>query len=239
MSPDIILALLVVLVAGLMRGFAGVGSGMLMAPFFIRWFGPLDTVVIIILLELVVTAQLMPSVYRHISWKIIAPMGLSAMMLMPVGNYLLYAIDPETLGRAVALLVTAFTIVLIAGWRYTGSRPMTITLGVGGISGLLLALTSLGNPPVILYLLSSTDSATTNRANFTGYFALTVSALVVGMLLTGQVSAMSVKTVAMLLPVFMFCVWIGSRLFRKSSEQLYRRVALTLLLCAGLYGLVA
>ena len=61
------LALAVAALAGLMRGFAGVGSGMLMAPFFVYIFGPVETVAIIILIEAVVTVQLMPSVWRKSS----------------------------------------------------------------------------------------------------------------------------------------------------------------------------
>jgi hypothetical protein len=43
---------------------------------------------------------------------------------------------------------------------------------------------------------------------------------------------------AILLPVFMAAAWAGSRLFRQSSEALYRRIAFGLLFCAGVYGLV-
>ena len=58
------------------------------------------------------------------------------------------------------------------------------------------------------------------------------------MLLQGLISWEAVlRAVALLLP-FLGAVWVGSRLFRKSSERLYRRVALGLLLCIGLYGLL-
>ncbi|KAA3632757.1 MAG: sulfite exporter TauE/SafE family protein [Proteobacteria bacterium] len=239
MDPDFLLALAVVVVAGLMRGFAGVGSGMLMAPFFMHLFGAHDTVVIIVVLELIVTAQLLPGVFRRIAWRVIAPMGAAAMVMMPVGNHLLHTLDSELLRRGVGFLVTMFSLVLMTGWRYTGSKPIPVTLGVGGLSGALLALTSLGNPPVMLYLLSSTDSAATNRANFTGYFAVTLSALVAGMLFTGQIGSAPIGKVAVVAPVFMIFVWIGSRLFRQSNEAAYRRVAFALLLFAGFYGLLA
>ena len=52
MDSDIAIALAVSAGAVLMRGFAGVGSGMLMAPFFIRLFGPIETVAIIIMMEI-------------------------------------------------------------------------------------------------------------------------------------------------------------------------------------------
>ncbi|SVD98401.1 uncharacterized protein METZ01_LOCUS451255, partial [marine metagenome] len=78
----------VTLAAGLMRGFAGFGSGMLMAPFFIQLFGPVDTVVVIIGLEIVATVQLLPSVYRYIDWSLVLPMGGVAALAMPVGTWL-------------------------------------------------------------------------------------------------------------------------------------------------------
>ena len=232
------IAAVVSVVAGLMRGFAGVGSGMLMAPIFAVLFGPLETVAMIISMEIVVTAQLLPTVHREIDWRVVAPMGAMAALLMPAGSWLLVSLDPDLLGRGMALVVLAFSVLLLTGWRYDGPKRLPVTLGVGGLSGVLMAATSLGNPPVMLYLLSSRDKAARNRANFTGYFAVTLLALFAWMLATGLIGWPAVLRALLLLPAFMLAAWIGSRLFRKSSEQLYRRVALGLLVCVGLYGLL-
>lgn len=238
MTEETVIAALIAVAAGLMRGFAGVGSGMLMAPFFVYLFGPLDTVGIIILMEIVVTAQLIPSVRQEIDWRVVAPMGAAAAAVMPLGSWLLVSLKTESLQFGVALLVTLSALLLLTGWRYEGRKPLAATLGVGGVSGLLMALTSLGNPPVMLYLLSSRDKAATNRANFTGYFAVTLVALIVMMTVGGLLEWCMLLTAALLLPGFMLAAWIGSRLFRKSNETLYRRVALGILLCAGLYGML-
>lgn len=237
MSVALMTAMAIATAAGLMRGFAGVGSGMLMAPFFVVLFGPVDTVAIIILMEIVVTAQLLPSVHKEINWRVVAPMGAAAAALMPVGSWLLVSLDGALVGKIVAGVVVVSSLVLLTGWRHQGAKPLAATLGVGSVSGLLMALTSLGNPPVMLYLMSSRDSAATNRANFTGYFAITLLALIVLMTLSGLIDWSVLSTVAILLPLFVGAAWIGSRLFRKSSEALYRRVALCILLCAGLYAL--
>ena len=224
--------------AGLMRGFAGVGSGMLMAPFFAILFGPVQTVAIIILMEIVVTAQLLPGVHREIRWKVIAPMGVSAALLMPVGSWILVSLDPDLLARFIALVVAVFSVILMIGWRHGGKNRLWVSAGVGAVSGVLMASTSIGNPPVMVYLLSGPDGAATNRANFTGYFAVTLVALTAMMTIRGLIDRDAVMTAAVLLPVFMLGAFAGSRLFRKSSETLYRRVALGLLLCVGCYGLV-
>lgn len=228
----------VAVAAGLMRGFAGVGSGMLMAPIFAVLFGPLETVAMVITMEIVVTAQLLPSVRREIDWRVVGPMGAMAAMLMPFGSWLLVSLDPALLGRGMALVVLAFSVLLLTGWRYDGAKLLPVSLGVGALSGVLMAATSLGNPPVMLYLLSSRDSAARNRANFTGYFAVTLLALMVWMLAVGLIAWPALLRALLLLPPFMLAAWVGSRLFRKSSEQLYRRIALGLLVCVGLYGLL-
>ena len=238
LSPELFVALGVAAAAGLMRGFAGVGSGMLMAPVFAILFGPVQTVAVIVLMEIVVTGQLLPGVRREIDWKVIAPMGAAAACLMPVGSWLLVSLDPDLIARGIALVVVAFSVLLMAGWRYEGEKKLWATLCVGALSGVLMASTSLGNPPVMAYLLSSRDAAATNRANFTGYFAVTLVALIAMMAVAGLIDGRALLTAVALLPVFMAGAWIGSRLFRRSSEALYRRVALGLLLCVGLYGLL-
>ena len=237
-SPELFIALGVAAAAGLMRGFAGVGSGMLMAPVFAILFGPVQTVAVIILMEIVVTGQLLPGVRREIDWKVIAPMGVAAAILMPAGSWLLVSLDPDLIARAIALVVVAFSVVLMVGWRYDGEKKLWASVGVGALSGVLMASTSLGNPPVMAYLLSSRDAAATNRANFTGYFAVTLVALIAMMAAAGLIDRHALLTAAVLLPVFMAGAWVGSRLFRRSSEALYRRIALGLLFCVGMYGLL-
>ena len=237
MTAELAIAMGIALAAGLMRGFAGVGSGMLMAPFFAHLFGPLQTVGIIILIEIVATAQLLSSVRKEIQWRTIAPMGAAAAACMPIGSWLLVSLDAPNIQFGVSLLVAASALVLLTGWRYEGRKPLAASLGVGMVSGILMAMTSLGNPPVMVYLLSSKDGAATNRANFTGYFAVTLTALIVMMTVSGLISLKVIGLVCALLPGFLAATWFGARMFRQSNEAMYRRVALSILLLAGLYGM--
>ncbi len=236
-TQDLLIALAVAAAAGCMRGFAGVGSGMLMAPVFAILFGPVQTVAVIVLMELVVTGQILPGVRREADWKLVFSIGVPAAICMPAGTWLLVSLDPELLARAIALVVLVFSIFLMLGWRHDAGKPIWASAGVGALSGVLMASTSLGNPPVMVYLLSGQDTAAVNRANFTGYFAVTLVALISMMALAGLIDRDALLRAALLLPVFMLAAWAGSRLFRKSSEALYRRVALGILLCVGTYGL--
>lgn len=235
---DFIVAIGVAAAAGFMRGYVGVGSGMLMAPVFAILFGPLETVVMVILLDLAVTAQLLPSVYRLIEWRVVIPMGLAAAAFMPVGTWLLITVDADLMARGIALVVLIFVLLLMTGWRYQREKRLGVTLSVGSLSGILVAATSLGNPPVILYLLSSSDTAATNRANFTGYFAVTLITLLSMMIARDLVIPNAVVRAVIILPVFALGAWIGTQYFRKSNDKTYRQVALGLLLCVAVFGFV-
>ena len=237
-SISFLIASLVTVAAGFMRGFVGVGSGMLMAPVFAIIFGPRDTVAMIIMMELMVTVQLLPTVYRRIEWRIIAPMGAIAILFMPAGSWLLVTIDADLMARGIALVVLIFVVLLAVDWRYQGEKRLVSILAIGAVSGVMIAATSLGNPPVILYLLSSQDSSATNRANFTGYFAITLVVLLTLMVATGLVTISAVFRASLLLPVFMLSAWVGGRYFQTSSERLYRRVALGLLFGVAVFGIL-
>lgn len=234
-----LVALTVASVAGFMRGFVGVGSGMLMAPIFAIIFGPIDTVAIIIMMDLAVTIQLLPSVRQNIEWPVIIPMGIAALLFMPLGRWFLINVDADLMTHGIAWVVLVFVILLLIGWKYDGKKRLGTTLLVGAISGIMIAATSLGNPPVILYLLSSrTDHAVTNRANFTGYFAITLVALFCLMLATNMINGSAVLSALMFLPLFMLSALMGARYFKNSSEKTYRGVAFALLFGVAVYGIL-
>ncbi len=224
--------------AGFMRGFVGVGSGMLMAPVFAILFGPLETVGTIILLDSAATLQLLPSVWRLIEWRTIFPMGVAAAAFMPLGTWLLVTADPALMARGIAFTVLICALVLMSGWRYRSPKRLAAGLGVGGLSGVLIAATSLGNPPVMLYFLSGSDPAATTRANFTGYFALTLATLLAMMALRGLIAPPTLLRAAVLLPLYLAGTWGGARCFHGASDRLYRQVALWLLVAVGVYGVL-
>lgn len=238
-DPGFLIAFSIAVLAGFMRGFVGVGSGMLMAPIFAIIYGPVDIVAIIIMMDLAVTLQLLPNVKQYIEWRVIIPMGIAAIAFMPLGRWLLLNVDADLMTHVIAWIVMVFVIVLMIGWKYDGEKRLSTTIVVGAVSGVMIAATSLGNPPVILYFLSSRkDRAVNNRANFTGYFAITLISLFIIMFITNMINMAAVINTAIFLPAFMFSAWLGSKYFSKSSEKKYRGFALALLFGVAMYGIL-
>ncbi len=228
----------VTLIAGLMRGFAGFGSAMLMAPIFAILFGSADMVVTVVAIELVVSLQLFPQVRGHADWKTLAPMSVAACAAMPLGVWLLASVDKGTIVTAVSAVIVGFVALMGTGWKYRGRRSPVASATVGALSGAMMATTSVGGPPVLLYLLSGNDSPVVNRANIVTYYFLTQFLLIVIVLATGVAGWQALARAVVLFPMMVLGAWLGGRLFHGlASERLYRNVALAILFATGMFGL--
>jgi hypothetical protein len=229
----------VTLVAGLMRGFAGFGSAMLMAPIFAILFGSADMIVTVVAIELVVSLQLFPQVRGHADWKTLAPMSIAACAAMPLGVWLLASVDKNTIVTEVSAVIVGFVVLMWSGWKYSGRRSSFASATVGAVSGAMMATTSVGGPPVLLYLLSGNDPPAVNRANIVTYYFLTQFLLIVIVLATGVAGWQALARAVVLFPVMLLGAWLGGRLFHGlASERLYRNVALGILFATGMFGLL-
>ena len=229
----------VTLVAGLMRGFAGFGSAMLMAPIFAILFGSADMIVTVVAIELVVSVQLFPQVRGRADWKTLAPMSIAACAAMPLGVWLLASVDKNAIVTGVSAIIVAFVAVMWTGWKYRGRRSAYAAATVGAISGAMMATTSVGGPPVLLYLLSGNDPPSVNRANIVTYYFLTQFLLIVIVMATGVAGWQALARAVVLFPVMVVGAWAGGRLFHGlASERLYRNVALAILFGTGMFGLL-
>jgi uncharacterized membrane protein YfcA len=229
----------VTLIAGLMRGFAGFGSAMLMAPIFAILFGSADMIVTVVAIELVVSLQLFPQVRGHADWKTLAPMSIAACAAMPLGVWLLASVDKNTIVTAVSAVIVGFVVLMWSGWKYRGRRWPVASATVGALSGAMMATTSVGGPPVLLYLLSGNDPPAVNRANIVTYYFLTQFLLIVIVLATGVAGWLALARAVVLFPVMVLGAWLGGRLFHGlASERLYRNVALGILFATGMFGLL-
>lgn len=236
-SGILIWAALTAFVAGLMRGFAGFGSAMLMAPVFAVLMSPAHMVPIVVSLELPMGAMLFIGARKDVEWSFVMPLSAIAVVAMPLGIWLLVSADTELLTKAISTIVLIFVGVLALGWRYRGPRPLPLTLGIGAISGAMMATSSVGGPPVLLYMLAAQHPAQKIRANIVGYFFLTTVFLLAFVLAASPTAVAAIVDAAVLLPVILAGSWIGSRMAGKAPDQIYRRISYVFLTAAAIFGL--
>jgi len=237
--PSFLLAALGVAVAGVMRGYSGFGTAILLAPILSTLWGPRAGVPVLLLIELIVSAQLMPRSFREAELRMVLPVGLAAVLATPLGAGVLLYADGLTLRRAIGALVLVFGVLLLSPWRYRGSRPLGLNLLVGAAGGLLKGATGMSGPPIILYFLSGPEEARRHRANLILFFGLIAIVAVVPPLVAGLIDLTALLRTLALLPLMVVCVRLGARLFHVIPTAWYRRFAFGALVLAGTIALVA
>lgn len=233
-----LLAAAVVALAGLVRGLAGFGGALVMAPILSLLYGPAPAVAMVITIELAGYLQLLPGALPHIRWREVAPMGVAALAATPFGVYLVVHLPPDVMRRCIGAVVAVLAVLLIAGWRASARPGRSATLGVSALSGLLEGLAGTPGPPVVLLLYSGPDSAVINRHQLIGFFTLLDLAALALYAAHGTLGAEALVRTLLLIPVSIVGTWLGGHLFRHTDERLLRRLALGLILAIGVFGLL-
>jgi uncharacterized membrane protein YfcA len=192
-----------------------------------------------LLMELVVSMQLVPAALSEANSRVILPIGFAAALATPLGAVLLIEADQDLLRRSIGGLVLAFGLLLVSGWRYAGSRPLSLNVAVGTLAGILKGATGMSGPPVILYLLAGPEEIRQHRANLILFFGTISIVSVIQPAIGGLIGQAVFAKALLLLPVLMLCVPVGAKLFRHIPERLYRLGAMLFLVSIGLLALLA
>lgn len=237
MDITYIAAIATVTVAGFFRGVTGFGGAMMMTPMLSILIGPLPAVVTALLLETAAALVMFPDALPKVSWRTLSYLTIPAVLTIPLGGYFLLTIDPAIARKCIAIVVICFSILLIFGWRYHGSpRPVT-SVALGAAVGVLLGATSVGAPPVIIYLLSGPDPIAVTRANLTVFVTL-ISAIGVAMLAAAAAITWAVGLAAVLLMIpYLLATWLGGTFFSRLTDLGVRHFALGLMLTFGIVSL--
>jgi len=231
------LVIAIVTMGGLMRGITGFGGAMLMAPLLSAVMGPVATVLTALLLEASAGLLMVPEAWPKIDGRLLGYLIAPAVVTVPIGGHLLLNLDPIVTRKVISATVVVFSIVLLCGVRYSGSPRPSISIVLGSLLGLTLGATSVGAPPVILYLLAGPWPPAVTRANLTVLITVVSLIGIAMLLLAGAVTAPFAVHGALLTIPFLAATWIGGHIFARLNDLRARRVALGLTLVSGLIGL--
>ena len=230
---------LVAVVAGVVRGITGFGGAMVMAPPLVLLLGPKLAVPVVLLLESLAAAPQVLQTRSLVRWRVVGPILAATALTVPLGGYLLLTTDALTLRRATALIVIVFSALLLRGWRYAGAHKMSTGIALGGLAGGMLGATSIGGPPVILYLLAGPDRIDTTRANLTLFVAASSAAGCVMLWTAGVLDIAAVWTAAALAPGYYGGLVVGSRAFLRFNDLRFRQFTLVLMIAVSGFVLLA
>lgn len=184
-APSLWLAgLVVALLAGVVRGFAGFGFSALTVAGMALFMPPAPIVPAALMLEVLASFSLWRSTAHHADREWLRWLIAGNALFIPVGVALL-AVLPDTLLRLIvgaALLITATCLRIGAGYRFAPNRRMRVAAGV--VSGLLTGVAASGGVVAAMLMTASGLRPTALRGTmitflvFCGSYALLCAALI-------------------------------------------------------------
>ncbi|MEP3528830.1 MAG: sulfite exporter TauE/SafE family protein [Sulfitobacter sp.] len=236
-TPGVAWLALAVIVAGLVRGFAGFGSAMIIMPAAASVLSPVEAILFMTAAELIGPLPNLPDALRQGSPREVGRLLLGVLIGMPLGLWGLSMMSPDGFGWIVSGVVLTLLVLLLAGWRYHGPLGARLVAATGALGGFMTGFAGIAGPPVILLYMASRRPAAVIRANFLLYL-LGIDLLLFAMLAaTGQV-VWSVLVLGLLAGVpNILANIIGARSFDPNKEQLFRAVAYIVIAASAIIGL--
>jgi uncharacterized membrane protein YfcA len=228
----------IVIIAGVFRGITGFGAAMLMTPTLSMLIGPVPAVVTTLILESLAALIMLPEILPKLDWRTLLPILVPAALTVPVGTYFLTTLNPATAQQIIAFVVVVCSVMLLMGLRYQGAPKPSISAVLGGLAGLLMGATSIGAPPVVIYLLSGPDPVNVTRANLTMFITFLSIAGLAMFYTTGAMTVPLASSAALLIIPFFIAIWTGTKLFPILREVVVRRIGIVAMLCIGIVTLL-
>ncbi len=234
---DLIWLLASVTVGGLVRGFAGFGSAMIIMPVATSVLPPVQAVIFLAATELLGPLPNLPDAIRTGGRRDVGLLMLGVVFAMPLGLWSLSYISPEEFGWIVSGIVLLLLVLLMTGWRYSGPLGAKLTVATGAVGGFMTGFAGIAGPPVIMLYMASKLPIAMIRANFLLYL-LGIDLVLFAMLWVSDLLVWTVVGLGLLMGIpNLIANAIGARFFDPSAERLFRSVAYIVIAASAIVGL--
>jgi len=223
--------------AGLVRGFSGFGSAMIIMPAAAAVLSPVEAVLFMSATELIGPLPNLRSAWHTAARRDVALLMLGAVLALPLGLWWLSSVDPVIFGWAVSVIVLLLLVLLMTGWRFRGELTRNMTVGAGALGGYMTGISGLPGPPVIMLYMASKLPIAVIRANFLLYL-LAIDLVLFPILWLSGLMVWKVVVLGLLIGVVNFAAnAVGGMLFNPNAERLFRTVAYLIIATSAILGL--
>jgi len=235
---EIGVALVAVLAAAVIRGYSGFGFAMVGVTGMSLVMPPALVVPAVLLLEIAASIQLLPRVWKDVSWVSLRCLFVGSVAAVPLGVYLLAHVPATPMRVAVSTVVLATVMLLGRGFVLTRMPGCSFTLWVGVVCGVFNGAAAIGGPPAILLYLSSPAAIAVSRASIIAYF-FGINLVTLGVAgYRGLLTPDTFTLAALCLIPLVAGLALGSRIFQRIDPALFRRNVLLLLATLSAAGLL-
>jgi uncharacterized membrane protein YfcA len=225
------------LIAGLVRGFSGFGSGLVLLPATAAVLGPVAGITAMTVADLAGPLPILRRAFRDLYLPDLARLLVPTALALPVGVALLLLLDPVVFRYGVSVVALVTLIFLISGLRYRGVLTPPLVYTTGGLAGLLGGVAGVPGPPIITLYLASTLPAAVVRATILFYLVFYDILLLGIYAVSGRLLAEALLIGAILAVPNLAGNMLGAAIFRPSLGRMYRGVAYAIIALSALSAL--
>lgn len=223
--------------AAFIQSLSGFGFSLFIVPFLAILIGPRDTVLLANLMSVFSTGIQARTLRHSAERRTAGVLMIGSLVGMPIGLAVLLLLDPEALKVAIAMMVIAFTLLLMRGLAlHTAGTVGDLAAGIA--SGILNTSTSMSGPPVVLYLQGRDMPPLQFRATIATFFFVTSAIAVVLLLASGTAKSYVFLALALSLPAMVGGQLLGNAMFEKVDPVFFRRMVYAILLVSGVVAIV-
>jgi uncharacterized membrane protein YfcA len=234
-----LLGFLTVFAAGMVKGLTGFGFSLMVVPILVILIGPHTAIPVIVVLNALTNVVLFAGCRRAASARRVLPLVIAGIATVPIGMYLLLALDAVTLKFIVGGVIVIFALAFLMGFRKPIDREGPGFILAGLISGTLNGVISTGGPPVILFLTNQGIAKEEFRASLITYF-LFLNLATVPVYFAGGLMSRTVGTyAAVLVPALLLGAFAGSKLLHAIPEKTFRTAVLAIVMVAGIMSVLS
>ena len=227
-----------VLVAGIVRGFAGFALSALVTASLVSAIPPVELIPVCWFMELAASLLMTRGSVADADRSAALRLVLGGVLGTPLGLLLTTTVN-ATVSKLAALGtlgVLAFLQLLRVRWAWLATDRGTLVTGFVG--GVVTGIASIGGMVVALFVLARDAPPRQMRATLVHYLLLGSIPSFVYLLAFGVLTEQAAARALVFVPVALLGVVIGRLFFRPALEQFYRRFCLWLLLFLVVVGLL-
>lgn len=232
-------ALAVVFFAAFVRGVAGFGFALVSAPILLLLWSPKSVVAINLLLGIPSALIQWRYASREVDLRKILPLAAGSLFGIPLGVYIIKEIAPSALKVLIGGVTVFLAIPLILGLGVAFRRERLASSAFGFLGGILASSTSLGGPPVVLFVHNQNWRKEVIYSGLAVYFLFVCVCSIGAFLISGLIDVEVVVGAVSLLPALLVGLGLGIVVFSRVDAELFRRLSIAIVIAAGVLGILS
>ncbi len=228
----------VILLASFVRGFSGFGFSASSISLLSFILPPVEIVPIILLLEVIASFFMIPSIWSKINWKFVIYLLFGVALGTPIGVKLLSILESKLMHMVISITVIFFAVLLLKGYKNKKLNHNLSKFFVGIVAGTANGFGTLAGLPIALYFLVIAIEPAVIRASIAALFFFTDSYALILTYFSGLLELSFLFRTLPLILIVPIGVFMGTKLFKGSTKENYKKYVLYFLIFISFIGLI-